>query len=293
VTIGAYDGIHLGHHAILSEVQRQAGEAGISAAVLSFEPMPKEFFAAENPPARLTRFREKFELLDALGIDELFCPRFSAVRDMSADEFIHGLLADSLRARRVVVGEDFRFAARRKGRVADLERAGLRLGFEVTTVPAVFWRDRRISSTDIRLALRRGDLETARGMLGRDYSMSGRVVRGLGLGRKLGFPTANLDTKGRVLPPHGVYAVHVNLAEQAHRAVLNLGLRPTLRNPESRLRVEAHLLDFQEDLYGRELAITFVAKLRDEVRFHSVEELQRQIGRDVQAARKCFHEPTP
>lgn len=284
VTIGAYDGIHLGHRAILNELQRCAREATLPALVLSFEPMPREFFSPSNPPARLTRFRERFELLSDLGIEELFCPRFSAVRDMSPEVFIRSLLVDRLGARRVVVGEGFRFAAGRVGCVDDLRRAGRELGFDVTTVPAVYWRGRRISSTDIRLALQAGDLETARGMLGRDYSMSGRVVRGLGLGHKLGFPTANVSLSRRQTPVDGIFAARViGLPGGSLDGVASVGTRPTVGGRKPLL--EVHIFDFDRKIYGKYITVQFVERLREERNYSDLDTMVAQMHEDVSAAR--------
>src|SRR5690606_31811151 len=187
VAIGVFDGLHLGHQEILRRARALAARDGCRTAVCSFEPMPEEFFAPHAPPARLTRFRERFERLEGLGVDELFCPRFAAVRALEPEAFIERLLVAGLHARHVLVGDDFRFGAERRGTVEALAAAGARHGFDVTEVQPVLADGERISSTAIRAALARGDLETARAMLGRDYSMSGRVVRGLGLGKKLGF----------------------------------------------------------------------------------------------------------
>jgi len=287
VTIGAYDGIHLGHRAILTELSRQAREAEIPAAVLSFEPMPREYFAQENPPARLTRFREKFECLASLGIDELFCPHFSAVRDMSPEAFIRDLLVSRLGVRRVVVGEDFRFAAGRAGDTGSLREAGRALGFSVTTVPAVFWRGARISSTDIRLALGTGDLETARGMLGRHYSMSGRVVRGLGLGRKLGFPTANVSLNRRQAPVDGIFAARVlGLPGGPLDGVASVGSRPTVGG--SKPLLEVYIFDFDRDIYGSYITVQFVARLREERKYSDLDSMVAQMHRDVAAARAAL-----
>ena len=210
VTVGAYDGLHLGHQEILHRLSEHGRNAGLSTLVLSFEPMPKEFFSPENPPARLTRFRERFELLAQYGIDEFFCPRFSTIRDLSPDAFIRDLLVDGLAAKFVVVGHDFRFASQRLGTLADLETGGKSCGFEVTAVPAVYQDNRLVSSTAIRTALQGGDLKTARSMLGRDYSMSGTVIRGLGLGKNLGFPTANVNLNRRLTPVDGIFAARVS-----------------------------------------------------------------------------------
>jgi riboflavin kinase/FMN adenylyltransferase len=287
LTIGAYDGVHLGHRAILSELERQADADGLPASVLSFEPMPREYFAQDNPPARLTRFREKFELLRDAGIGELFCPQFSTVRDLDPDSFIRGLLVERLGVRRIVVGEDFRFAAGRAGSVADLESAGRHCGFTVSAVPAVYLCGKRISSTDIRLALKAGDLETARGMLGREYSMSGRVVRGLGLGRQLGFPTANVSLNRRQTPVDGIFAARVvGLPGGPLDGVASVGSRPTVGGSQPLL--EVHIFDFAGDIYGKYITVQFVERLREERKYADLDSMIAQMHKDAAAARAAL-----
>jgi len=284
VTIGAYDGVHVGHRVILSTLKQKALSLEGPAMVVSFEPMPREFFAPVNPPARLTRFREKFECLAALDIDELFCPPFSAVRDLSPDAFIRELLVDGLGVRHIVVGDDFRFAAGRIGGIEDLERAGQTFGFGVTAVPGVYHGEQRISSTEIRLALKAGDLETARGMLGRAYSMSGRVVRGLGLGRDLGFPTANVCLSRRQTPVDGIFAARVlGLSGQPLDGVASVGTRPTVGGEKPLL--EVHIFDFDRDIYGEYITVQFVERLREERKYSDLESLVAQMHDDVSAAR--------
>ena len=287
VTIGAYDGIHLGHRAILTTLKQQAASLDVPAMVLSFEPMPREFFSPVNPPARLTRFREKFECLAALGIDELFCPSFSSVRDLSADVFIGELLVDGLGVRHIVVGDDFRFAAGRVGGIEDLERAGETFDFGVTAVPGVYRHEQRISSTEIRLALEAGDLETARGMLGREYSMSGKVVRGLGLGRELGFPTANVSLNRRQTPVDGIFAARVlGLGGEPLDGVASVGTRPTVGGEKPLL--EVHIFDFDRDIYGEYITIQFVERLREERKYSDLDSLVAQMHEDVSAARAAL-----
>ena len=188
VTVGAYDGVHRGHQEILRRLKACGRASGMPALVLSFEPLPREFFSPDRPAARLTRFRERYRLLANLGVDELFCPPFRRIRRLSAGEFIEDVLLAGLGTRHVVVGEGFRFAANRLGTMRDLRAAGEAKGFGVTEVPAIYWRGRRVSSTAIRDALRKGDLAVARDMLGRDYSISGRVIRGPAWARNWDFP---------------------------------------------------------------------------------------------------------
>lgn len=287
VTIGAYDGIHLGHRAILTTLEEKAASLEALTTVVSFEPTPREFFAPENPPARLTRFREKFECLGALGIDELLCPSFSSVRDLSPEAFVRGLLVEGLGARHIVIGDDFRFAAGRAGGIEDLERAGREFGFEVTAVPGVYRREQRISSTEIRLALKAGDLETARGMLGREYSMSGRVIRGLGLGRELGFPTANVNLNRRQTPVDGIFAARVlGIGGGPLDGVASVGTRPTVGGQKPLL--EVYIFDFDQDIYGEYITVQFVERLREERKYSDLDSLVAQMHEDVSAARAAL-----
>jgi riboflavin kinase/FMN adenylyltransferase len=287
VAIGVFDGLHIGHQAILERVGSAADELAGSSLVLTFEPTPKEFFSPATAPPRLTRFRERFERLEALGLDELFCAKFSAVRDLTPRAFIDELLITELRARHVVVGDDFRFGADRSGTVAELRALGARHRLAVTEVPPVFFKGERVSSTAIREALAAGDLATARDMLGRDYSISGRVVRGLGLGRKLGFPTANVHLKRIQAPIAGIFAARVTgLGVEALDGVASVGTRPTIGGGTALL--EVLIFDFASDIYGRYITVHFVKRLRDERHFADLETLKRQMHVDVEAARAAL-----
>lgn len=287
VTIGVFDGLHIGHRAILECAQREAGAAGQRTLVFTFEPTPKEFFSPTTAPPRLTRFRERFELLAQFGVDELLCPSFGAVRALTPQQFIETLLVRDLGARHIVVGDDFRFGVERRGTVADLRAAGQRYGFGVTEVAPVFWQAERVSSTAIRQALKIGDLATARGMLGRDYSISGRVVRGLGLGRQLGFPTANVNLKRLQTPIDGIFAARVTgLGSRPLAGVASVGTRPTIGGSEPLL--EVLIFDFEGDIYGEYITVHFVKRLREERRFADLPAMQRQMHVDVAAARAAL-----
>ena len=287
VAIGVFDGLHLGHQEILRRTRYAAAQDACRTAVCSFEPMPSEFFSPRDPPARLTRFRERFEWLERFGVEELFCPRFAAVRELAPADFIDRLLVRGLCARHVLIGDDFRFGAGRRGSIDDLRRAGQLHGFDVTEVPAVVANGERISSTAIRAALASGDLAAARAMLGRDYSMSGRVVRGLGLGRKLGFPTANVNLKRRQTPIDGIFAARVGgLGERLLDGVASVDTRPTIGGDKPLL--EVLVFDFDEDIYGRYITVHFVRRLREERSFPDLESLKRQMHRDVEAARTAL-----
>ena len=287
VAIGVFDGLHIGHQAILERARGAADELGGLSLVLTFEPTPKEFFSPATAPPRLTRFRERFELLQALGLDELFCARFGAIRELTPRAFIDDLLVSDLRARHVVVGDDFRFGADRSGTVAELRAHGARHGLAVTEVPPVFFKGERVSSTAIREALKAGDLTTARDMLGRDYSISGRVVRGLRLGRRLGFPTANVHLKRIQAPIDGIFAARVTgLGGQPLDGVASVGTRPTIGGGMPLL--EVLIFDFDRDIYGQYITVHFVKRLREERHFADLELLKRQMHLDVAAARAAL-----
>jgi len=287
VAIGVFDGLHIGHQAILERARGAADELGGTSLVLTFEPTPKEFFSPATAPPRLTRFRERFELLEAFGLDELFCAKFGAVRDLTPRAFIDELLIADLRAGHVVVGDDFRFGADRSGTVSDLRALGARHGLAVTEVPPVFFKGERVSSTAIREALKAGDLATARNLLGRDYSISGRVVRGLGLGRKLGFPTANVHLKRIQAPVDGIFAARVTgLGDAPLDGVASVGTRPTIGGGMPLL--EVLIFDFDRDIYGRYITVHFVKRLREERHFADLELLKRQMRVDVEAARAAL-----
>jgi len=287
VTIGVFDGLHIGHRAILDEAQREAVAAGQRTLVFTFEPTPKEFFSPATAPPRLTRFRERFEQLATLGVDELFCPHFRAVRDLAPAAFIDALLVGKLGARHVVIGDDFRFGAERRGTVDELRASGRRHGFGVTEVPPVSWHGPRVSSTAIRQALKMGDLDAARGMLGRDYSISGRVVRGLGLGRQLGFPTANVNLKRLQAPIDGIFAARVTgLGALPLPGVASVGTRPTIGGNQALL--EVLIFDFDREIYGEYITVHFVKRLREERHFANLPAMQRQMHADVAAARAAL-----
>jgi riboflavin kinase/FMN adenylyltransferase len=287
VSIGVFDGLHVGHRAILERAKQEAAAAQAKTLVFSFEPTPKEFFAPASSPPRLTRFRERFEQLDALEIDELFCPRFGKIRQFAPLAFIDSLLLGGLNAKHVVVGDDFRFGADRRGTLEDLRAAGKRRGFRVTEVPPVFWRGERVSSTAIREALKAGDLDAGRAMLGRDYSISGRVVRGLGLGKRMGFPTANVNLKRLRAPVDGIFAARVTgLAATALDGVASVGTRPTIGGSTALL--EVLIFDFDRDIYGKYITVHFVKRLREERHFADLQALQRQMHVDVADARAAL-----
>ncbi len=288
VTIGAFDGLHLGHEQLLARVTAQAKDIDAVSAVMSFEPTPKEFFSEGNPPPRLMRFREKYEALAQRGIDLFFCPRFSsAMRGISAPDFVRQILVQGLNVRHVVVGDDFRFARRRAGSVVDLRRFGDALDFSVEDVASILIGDTRVSSTAVRDALCAGDLARATELLGRPYRMSGRVVRGRRLGRQLGYATANVDLRRRQCAVAGIFAVRVaGLEEGIVDGVASVGTRPTF--DLTRPLLEVHLFDFDRCIYGKHIHVDFIARLRDEEKFDSVGALVAQMARDAENAKAAL-----
>lgn len=284
-TIGNYDGVHRGHRAVLDSLVSVARDLDLPSTLVAFEPTPQEFFAGNRAPARLTRFREKYLALAGSGVDRFLCLRFDAAfAALSPEDFVKRLLVDGLGVRYLVAGDDFRYGHNRAGDFASLEAAGKRYGFEVRDTATFRMEGERVSSSLIRQALLAGEMDRATGLLGRPYSMCGRVVPGDQLGRTLGFPTANILPSRRVLPMTGVFAVRVQgVDDHPWPAVANLGTRPTVNG--KRALLEAHLMDFQGDIYGRHLEVEFVAKLRDELRFDSVETMTAQMHRDLEAAR--------
>lgn len=287
-TIGNFDGVHRGHQHMIAAVRAAAVRLGLPAAVITFEPTPREFFEGDAAPARLTRLREKLEALASYGVDRVLVLRFDRrVQAMGATEFVERLLVDGLGVRHMVVGHDFHFARRREGNLALLQEAGKRHGFTVEEVGRYMDEGERVSSSLVRDALGRGDLERARKLLGRPYRMAGRVRRGAQLGRTLGFPTANLALHRKVVPLWGVFAVRVSGAGLAdHPAVVSLGTRPTINGTEPLL--EVHVFDFDGDLYGRYLDVDFILRLRDERRFETIDALVAQMHRDAAAARAAL-----
>ncbi len=288
VTIGSFDGLHLGHRQLLDRVLATAKKRGVPSVVMSFEPTPKEFFQASRPPARLMRFREKFEALDASGVDIFYCPRFSkSMRDITALDFIRRILVHGLNIRHLVVGDDFRFARKREGGLEQLLGAGDVLGFAVGQVPSVVIDGVRVSSTAIRDACTSGDMPRATALLGRPYRMSGKIVEGDRVGRTLGFPTANVDLRRRQSAVMGIFAVRVNgLAGGSRIGVASVGTRPTFNG--SKPLLEVYLFDFNDEVYGDYIHVDFIAFLRRQEKYELVEELVAQMHVDADNARSIL-----
>ena len=288
VTIGAFDGIHLGHRQLLRRVVDVAMQSNRPAIAMSFEPTPKEFFGGDQPPARLMRFREKLDALAERKIDIFFCPRFgNEMRNIAADAFIRRVLVHGLNARHIVVGDDFHFARRREGSVEDLLRVAPALDLTVEQVPSILVGNSRVSSTSVREALAAGNLERATALLGRPYRMSGRVVRGRQVGRALGYATANVDLRRRQSAVMGIYAVRVHgLPDGPIDGVASVGTRPTFDLVKPLL--EVHLFDFDRDIYGEYIHVDFIRHLRDEEKFESIDDLVAQMKIDEENARSAL-----
>jgi len=292
VAIGNFDGVHLGHQALI-ERGRELAETGEPVAVISFEPLPQAFFRPEQAPARLCTVYQKLSWMASAGVDITWLMRFDgALAALSARDFAERVLAGKLNAKAIVVGEDFRFGRGQEGNVTVLSALGRELEFDVEMVPAVRFGGERISSSGIRAKLAAGDFASAADWSGRPFRMEGHVIRGAGLGRTLGFPTANLAIRAMPSPVGGVLAAFSRVAGGPWLpAVVNLGRRPAVGGKEPLL--EVHFFDFDQDLYGQRLEVQFVAKLRDELNFGCLDDLVAQMKRDEQGARQCLADSRP
>lgn len=294
-TLGNFDGVHLGHQAVIGQLADEAEALRLPALVMLFEPQPQEFFAPQKAPPRLMRLREKLQALRRYRVDRVLCVRFdTAFAALEPEDFIGKVLVEGLGVRHLVVGDDFRFGHRRRGDFAMLQAAGREYGFQVVNLHSVAVDGERISSTRVRAALAAADLATAEKLLGRPYRMSGRVAHGDRLGRRLGVPTANITLHRHDSPLKGVYVVELfGLPIEPLPGVASIGARPTVGG--TRTLLEVHLLDFEEDLYGRYVHVNFLRKLRDEKRFGSLDELREKMRQDIADARAFFkkYHPTP
>lgn len=294
LTIGNFDGVHRGHQAMVARLEAAADARGLPACVMTFEPHPREFFTPAEAPARLAPLREKAERLAALGVDRLYVCRFDAAfARQSPEAFVRDVLVRGLGVRWLLVGDDFRFGAKRAGDVALLQRLAPEWGMEVESMETVVIDGVRASSTAVREALAAGDLECAWRLLGRPYAITGRVVGGDRLGRQLGFPTANIHMSLNRPPLSGIFVVEAHgLGPAPVRGAASLGVRPTVTQ-SNRYTLEVFLLDFDRDIYGRRVRIDFLRKLREEEKYDSIAALQAQIARDVEATRAYFERAQP
>ncbi len=288
-TIGNFDGVHLGHQAVFHNLIEKGRSLNLPSAVISFEPQPQEYFAPDAAPARLTRLREKLQAIAQAGVDRVLLLEFNRrLAAMKARDFVERILIHGLGIRFLYVGDDFRFGKGRHGDFQMLSELGANHGFQVEDMHTFRVSEDRVSSTRVREALTRGDLQTAARLLGRSYGICGRIAHGDKRGRTIGFPTANLDLHRRVSPLRGVYAVQVHgLNAGALPGVANIGNRPTVQG-DPRFLLEVHLFDFSREIYGEHVEVSFVHKLRDEKKFDSFEELRRQIQQDAWQARNLL-----
>jgi len=287
-TIGNFDGIHLGHQAVIGQLSEEAADRNVPSVLISFEPTPMEYFQPDKSPARLTRLREKLQVLRRFNIDKVLCLAFNqSLAQMPAEVFIKDILVDRLKVKYLVVGDDFRFGQNRKGDFTMLQQAGEQFGFQVVNMHTFAIEGGRVSSTRIRKALDTGDLAEAERLLGRAYRMSGRVVHGEKLGRELGFPTANINLHRKVTPLQGIFVVEVfGLEGEPLPGVASLGIRPTING--KKILLEVYLFDFDQDIYGKHIQVSFLHKLRDEVKYTTLDALKVQIQKDVDEAKQYF-----
>ncbi|MBE9562276.1 MAG: bifunctional riboflavin kinase/FAD synthetase [Proteobacteria bacterium] len=288
-TIGNFDGVHLGHQAVLQQLESKAKQLQLPMMVVIFEPQPQEFFAPQVAPARLTRLREKLQAMHRYGVEKVLCIHFdSRFATLSTEEFIQQLLVKNLQVKHIVIGDDFHFGQGRQGNFTTLQQAGKQYNFTVESQNTFTIDGERVSSTRIRQALEQNDMQQAIKLLGRPYTFCGRIGYGQQRGRTIGFPTANIFIHRHVSPLLGVFAVFLHgITNQPLAGVANLGTRPTIDGKQ--LLLEVHVLNFDEQIYGRYVEVEFISKLRNEQRFASFKALKQQIKIDVQSAKTLFN----
>ena len=287
-TIGNFDGVHLGHQAVLGQLAEKAAELCLPTVLITFEPQPMEYFIPDKVPARLTRFREKMLALQRYSVDRVCCLSFNdKLAKLKAEDFIEQVLINKLGVKYLVVGDDFRFGLNRTGTFDTLVKAGKKYDFQVVSMHTFEIDAKRVSSTRIRHALEKGDMAGAEKLLGRRYRMSGRVAHGEKFGRELGFPTANVHLHRHASPVQGIFVVEVfGLDKEPLQGVASVGTRPTVN--ETKALLEVFLFDFDQDIYGEHIQVSFLKKLRDEEKFASIEKLKQQIQMDVEQAQAYF-----
>ena len=290
VSIGNFDGVHLGHVRLLALLKEKAEALGAKATAMTFEPHPHEFFSPQNAPPRLLRWRDKLEKLAEAGVDQVFSLRFNEpLSQTSAEDFVRKYLVEGIGVRHVVIGDDFRFGRKRSGDVHLLRKLGAQWDFSISTVDTYVIGDERVSSTRIREVLRQDDFETAESLLGYPYAIHGKIAHGDKRGRTIGFPTANIVLPHDNIPVWGVYAVLMHFPESGTLpGVANVGIRPTVGG--DRVLLETHLFNFSEDIYGERVRVEFKTKIRSEQRFESFDALKAQIAQDATAARSWFEQ---
>lgn len=291
LTIGNFDGLHLGHRAVIKKLAERGTALGLPVVIMIFEPQPLEYFLKDNEPPRLMRLREKVIQFAKLPVDNLLIVRFNKhFANYDAEQFIENILIKKLNVKHLVIGDDFHFGKARRGNFALLKEKGKAFGFNVEDTGSYQSEGLRVSSTLIRDALGAGDLAQAERLLGRCYSVCGRVAHGDKRGRAIGYPTANIKMFRKTTPISGVFAVTMTgINDLEIEGIANVGTRPTIEG-SSKVILETHLFDFNKDIYGRYVEVHFKQKIRDEIRFQSIEQLQAQIVKDVTEAKKIFAE---
>lgn len=288
VTIGNFDGVHLGHQAIIEQLKKQAKEYQVPATLMTFQPNPQEFFAGDKAPAKLSCFHDKMQLLKSYGVDRVICIPFNQkLADLSANDFIDKILIHGLHAKHLVIGDDFQFGKNRQGDFHLLKEAGKRWDYDVENTPTYLIDNLRVSSTRIRQFLAEGNLKKTRELLGRPYHISGKVGHGDKRGRTIGFPTANIRLKQQIAPTNGVYAVKITGLTETQYGVANLGIRPTVDGNSYLL--EIHLFDFDQDIYGKRINIHFEHYIRPEQKFNDLDALVTQIKQDTETAKTLLN----
>lgn len=288
ITIGNFDGVHLGHQAIIRQLKKQAEKHRVPATLMTFHPNPQEFFAGDKAPAKLTRFHDKIQLLKQYGVDRVICIPFNqALADLSAIDFIDKILIHGLHAKHLVIGDDFQFGKNRQGDFHLLQQSGNKYGFDVENTPTYIVDNQRVSSTRIRQCLMEADLEKAGELLGRPYHVSGKIGHGDKRGRIIGFPTANIRLKQQIAPTNGVYAVKITGLNETQHGVANLGVRPTVDG--SLYLLEIHIFNFNQDIYGQRLNIHFEHFIRPEQKFNGLDALVAQIKQDAETAKTLLY----
>jgi len=287
VTVGNFDGVHLGHQEIIKQLKKHASKFGVPLTVITFHPNPQEFFAPETAPAKLTRFHDKMRLLEEYGVDRVLNIPFSAsLAQLEADDFIKNILVDGLDTKHLVIGDDFRFGKNRKGDFKLLQNAGESYEFSIEATPTYCVENERVSSTRIRQAMARGDLSLAEKLLGRTFNISGHVAHGDKRGRIIGFPTANIRLKQQIAPTNGVYAVKITGLDNEYSGVANIGVRPTVDG--SQYLLEVHLFNFDQTIYNKRINVHFEEFIRTEQKFDDLDTLVEQIKQDSTTAKELL-----
>lgn len=289
LTIGNFDGLHLGHQSIVNRVKEKAQELDLYSSVVFFEPQPKEFFNATQKPPRLTGLHQKYYLFNQLDIDYLFCLRFSNhIAKLSPLDFIEQILIDKFKVKYLIIGDDYRFGHKRAGNYEYLQDYALKTNaFKVERTPSFTIDGTRVSSTAIREALSLDQLDLVAKYLGRNYSITGKVMHGKQIGKTIGFPTANINLNQYISPIKGVYAVKVKVGDKTYKGIANIGTNPTVNGNEPRL--ETFIFDFNEQIYGERIIVEFISKIRSEKKFSSLDELKKQIEQDQKTALEIFN----